>query len=249
VTRASDEISNCLDLSRRGLTASEISRRTGLPRTTVREWLSGRTPRSRGSRQRCLACGHGSHAWQALPPSYAYLLGAYLGDGCISRHRREVFKLRITLDERYPGIVDEVAVAMSEVMPASAAGRTHRPCGCVEVSSYSRSWPCLFPQHGEGKKHLRKIALTAWQRELVERAPELLLRGLIHSDGCRFENSGRSGWRSPRYAFDNSSADIRTIFCQACDVLGLRWTSAGTRIYISRVADVARMDEFIGPKA
>jgi hypothetical protein len=28
----------------------------------------------------------------------------------------------------------------------------------------------------------------------------------------------------------------------------LRWTAAPERIYVSRKADVARMDEFIGPK-
>jgi hypothetical protein len=33
-----------------------------------------------------------------------------------------------------------------------------------------------------------------WQVELVKRAPEQFLRGLIQSDGCRFENTGRDGW-------------------------------------------------------
>jgi hypothetical protein len=91
--------------------------------------------------------------------------------------------------------------------------------------------------------------LTAWQQALVLRTPELLLRGLIHSDGCRFENTGRGGWRNARYSFSNYSDDIRGIFCQACDMLGLRWTSAPRTIYVSRKADVARMDEFVGPKA
>jgi hypothetical protein len=53
---------------------------------------------------------------------------------------------------------------------------------------------------------------------------------------------------APRYSFSNRSADARRIFCDACDVLGLRWTAAPDTIYISRKADVARMDEFIGPK-
>lgn len=46
-----------------------------------------------------------------------------------------------------------------------------------------------------------------------------------------------------------------SIFCSACDCLGLRWTaafpkseSAAVSIYVSRKADVARLDEFVGPK-
>jgi hypothetical protein len=107
----------------------------------------------------------------------------------------------------------------------------------------------LFPQHGPGRKDQRFIALTDWQHDLATKHPEPLLRGLIHSDGCRFMNTGRAGWRHPRYNFRNNSHDIRKIFCHACELLGLHWTSAKQTVYVSRKADVARMDEFIGPKA
>jgi hypothetical protein len=83
---------------------------------------------------------------------------------------------------------------------------------------------------------------------LVARWPALVLRGLIHSDGCRFQNTGR-GWSHPRYSFANKSAGIRTIFCDACDLIGLHWTTAGEKtIYVSRKADVAVLDGCIGPK-
>lgn len=90
---------------------------------------------------------------------------------------------------------------------------------------------------------------------MAAREPESLLRGLIDSDGCRFTITGRGGWRHPRYVFSNMSTDITSIFCTACDVLGLRWTASfpknersAVAVYVSRKADVARMDEFIGPK-
>jgi hypothetical protein len=84
----------------------------------------------------------------------------------------------------------------------------------------------------------------------VEDNPQLMLRGLTHSDGCRFVNTGRGGWQNPRYSFVNLSWDIKHIFCETSDLLWLRWTRSGTKtIYVSRMADVARMDEFIGPKA
>jgi hypothetical protein len=91
--------------------------------------------------------------------------------------------------------------------------------------------------------------LTTWQRQLADRWPDQLLRGLVESDGYRFTNTGRHNWACPRYGFTQVSDDIRAIFCDACDRLDLHWTKSGSRtIYISRKADVARLDEFIGPK-
>lgn len=53
-------------------------------------------------------------------------------------------------------------------------------------------WPCLFPQHGPGRKHERPIVLEHWQREIVEQHPGPFLRGLFHSDGCRVTDWTRS---------------------------------------------------------
>ncbi len=114
---------------------------------------------------------------------------------------------------------------------------------------YSKAWPRLFPQHGQGRKHERRIALVEWQQRLVESHPECLLRGLIESDGCRFMNTGRR-WTNPRYSFTNVSPDIRDLFCEACDRLGVHWTWAPPKtLYVSRKGDVERIDEFVGPKA
>jgi hypothetical protein len=195
----------------------------------------------------CSRCG-AAHDFAALPPAYVQLLGLYLGDGCISPHPRSVYKLRITLDARYPGVLEECEDAMAEVMPRSRLNRATYGTW-FEIYSYSKSWPCLFPQHGEGRKHERPIVLTPWQRQLVSRRPDRLLRGLLHSDGCRFRNTGRNGWVHPRYAFTNVSADIRAIFCAACELLGLRWTASGAKtIYVSRKDDVALLDLFVGSK-
>ncbi len=82
----------------------------------------------------------------------------------------------------------------------------------------------------------------------VDRSPEPLLRGLIHSDGCRAINTGRGGWSHPRYSFSNRSVDIHAIFRAACAWVGVRFTVAPHTTYVSRKADVARLDTFIGPK-
>jgi hypothetical protein len=247
MTHQIDVVSESLELAATGLSTSEVARRLGVPRATVRDWLAGRLPRGwhRGG-MGCVECG-AVHDLEALPADYVYLLGMYLGDGCLSPHPRGVFKLRISLDARYPGIAEECERAMRVVMPHNRVGRVGYG-GWHELFAYSKSWPCLFPQHGPGKKHEREIALTGWQRALVARWPALLLRGLIHSDGCRFQNTGR-GWSHPRYSFANRSEDIKAIFCDACDLMGLHWTRSGEKtVYVSRKADVAVLDRFVGPK-
>jgi hypothetical protein len=257
--RGAAEVAGVLELRRQGLGARRIAARTGLPLSTVRDWLAGRLPRHARSTAAsdCSVCGHQQHAFDDLSADYCYLLGLYLGDGCISAGPRRVYRLRVNLDLAYPSIVDECEAAIRAVAPRNRVHRLLRTSNLtndpepslVEVSAYSRAWPCLFPQHGPGRKHEREIRLVAWQEALVRRHPRSLLRGLIHSDGCRFINTGRGGWTCPRYVFNNKSDDIRRIFSEACDLLDLRHTFAPRAVYVSRKADVLRMDEFIGPKA
>jgi hypothetical protein len=159
MTRPVDLVTRSLELAGKGLSTSEIARRVGVPRSTVRDWLAGRLPRGFHRRASgCPDCG-GLHDLESLPPSYVYLLGMYLGDGCLSEHPRSVFKLRISLDGRYPGIAGDVERAIRLVMPRNRIGRVDFGTW-HEVYAYSKRWPCLFPQHGRGRKHEREIALT-----------------------------------------------------------------------------------------
>lgn len=255
--RSIEEVGLVLSLVKEGLNDCEIERRSGIPRGTIRDWRRGETPRSWHpgmDKSSCPRCGHEAHELAELPPiGYSYLLGLYLGDGCISEAPRSVYRLRIVLDRKYPGIIDECAQAMATVMPANRVGRLdHLHQRSTEVSSWSRSWPCLFPQHGPGRKHLRPIWLADWQESIVAERPGSLLRGLIHSDGCRSVNTIRHPKRTyvyPRYLFSNRSADIKRIFCDACDQLNIEWrVMTESDISIARRDSIRRMDEFVGPK-
>ena len=160
-------------------------------------------------------------------------------------------RLRIFLDNRYPRIIESARRAMLSARPQNAVGLVPAE-GCTVVSSYSNHWPCLFPQHGPGRKHERRIVLVDWQQAITDNHPEGLLRGLIHSDGWRGMNRvtvrGKR-YAYPRYNFDNRSDDIRAIFCAACDSLGIAWRRmTATTISVARRNSVARLDEFIGPK-
>ena len=80
-----------------GLNDCVIARMTGVPRTTVRDWRRRPQVRSRDSR----ALPGYVHEFSSLPAhAYSYLLGLYLGDGCVTRCRR-VWRLRVTLDAKY----------------------------------------------------------------------------------------------------------------------------------------------------
>jgi Homeodomain-like domain len=253
------EVAQVLAFAKEGLSNCEIARRTGIPRETVRDWARGRVPRAQdavGARSLvgCPRCEGPKHSFDELPArAYAYLLGAYLGDGFLARARRGVYGLRITLDDRYPGIIAECKAAAEAVLPGNQVGVLRRlGQGCSEVYVFSKTLVCLFPQHGPGPKHKRPIRLVDWQQAFVRTEPESFLRGLIHSDGCRFINPVRHGekvYRYPRYNFSNASADIRKLFCDACDLLGIEWRVMNARnISVARRASVARLDEFVRPK-
>ncbi|HXS86934.1 MAG TPA: helix-turn-helix domain-containing protein [Mycobacterium sp.] len=227
-----------------GLNDCAIARQTGIPRCTVRDWRC--RPQLRVRTAGGSPC---AHDFTCLPAkSYSYLLGLYLGDGCVSRHPR-AWRLRIVLDTKYPGIIEQCRQAIDTLMPGQRAATLRRPNNCTEVSLYSKHWPCLLPQHGPGRKHFRPIGLEAWQEELVGEATEEFVRGLIHSDGCRVVANDR-GVRSVRYHFSNRSDDIRGLYCAALDQLGIPWTQPRWfDIAVYRKAATARLDEFVGPKA
>jgi hypothetical protein len=204
-------------------------------------------------RDGCPRCSAPRHAFEELPQEYVYLLGMYLGDGHIVECPKHVYRLTVAMDALYPEIIDECQRAIAAIVPGAFPRAQPQPKSrCVFVVKYSKRWPCLFPQHGPGRKHERAIVLSAWQRILVERDPEQFVRGLIHSDGCRFTNPVRHGeklYTYPRYNFSNASADIRKLFCDACDLLGVEWRVMNARnISVARRASVARLDEFVGPK-
>jgi hypothetical protein len=176
-------VDRAIVLSGQGLIDREVARLTGVSISAVQKWRTGqrRAPHAVSRRQTyCPRC----YEAPLDEPAYAYLLGLYLGDGHISRHRRGVFALSIFCGDVWPGLITAAKLAMRKVMPPSRVLGVQRT-RMTEVKSYSKHWPCLFPQHGPGRKHTRKIELAEWQQVIVNRYPGDFVRGLIHSDGCR----------------------------------------------------------------
>jgi hypothetical protein len=239
------------DLIGTSLSDYEISRRTGASRSSVQRWRQHGTP-TRG-------CNNCERDWRPTDPaSYSYLLGVYLGDGYINKASHTPV-LEISLDSRYPGIVEECSNAIRNAAEIDA--RVHRRVvhqrNSIRLTAGAPFWLAAFPQHGPGKKHLRSIELATWQAQIVDRFPKPFLRGLIHSDGSRTVNRFSIPLRSrsqiyayPRYFFTNLSADIRNMFCMSCERLGIHWTrSSNKNISVADRRSVELLDSFVGSKS
>jgi hypothetical protein len=215
-----------MSLLKSGMSVGAVSGVTGVSRGTLRRWRDAGTPPQAVVRHEL------RESWEVLDGrSYCYLLGAYLGDGTVCVQRG--IWLQIVNDRRYPEISREIMSAMEASFPGRRA-RSH-PSTQGESNVLCISHPAVlkaFPQHGPGRKHLRRIELADWQLEFTHTHPGPLIRGLIHSDGCRVINrfktrlpSGRlAEYSYVRYFFTNHSGDIRQIFSEHCRLLGIRVT-------------------------
>jgi hypothetical protein len=185
------------------------------------------------------------------------------GDLCISPRRLpgrwsspalgDGWTLRVTLDSAYPLIIEECAAAIEVLRGIATRQRPHHSgANCINPDSGWKSWPCLLPQHGPGRKHSRLIELHPWQEQIAERQAGAFLRGLIQTDGWRGVNRVRVKGRDyeyPRYQFSNRSDDIRRLFGEACDHLAVEWRPwTQFHISVARRNSVATLDRYVGLK-
>jgi|SRR5664279_619122 len=229
----------------------------GVAVKTIRRWreeyqVCGRPRGQKHLQARCPRCENVSLEGAA----YAELLGWYLGDGHISRARRDVYALHIYNDLKYVDLNAHIQDLMRRVKPDSRPHTREMP-GCLNTTVSWKHWPCLLPQHGPGRKHERKLTLEPWQQEVIEHFPADFLRGLFHSDGCRAKNwatrmvaGEKKRYEYPRWQFTNNSADIMRWCQETLDLLDIPWRQSYWKtLSVSKKAGVARLDELIGLKS
>ena len=159
------------------------------------------------------------------------------------------YRLRVSLDVRYPMIVAETEALLARMFVANRCGRVQRDGGATQIVSVDhRHLPCLFPQHGSGRKHERSMRLEPWQHTLRQAAPWSFLRGCIRSDGCVFVNrTGRYSYVS--YDFSNRSTDILDLFEDTCSAVGVDCRRYEHHIRVYRRASVDLLLDHVGRKA
>jgi hypothetical protein len=235
----------------------EVARRTGIPRTTVHRFIHRYQTVENFEREfEFVLKSPAIDKLKSLTQEqlqiqfhYAYILGLYLGDGHISKTKsHRAHRIMIFLDKKYPQIIERCVESLEMVFAGNKVGIVQKD-GCVSVNCYSQELPVIFPQHDSGKKHDRPIILEDWQQRIVDLFPLEFFRGLYHSDGSRPQNIVK-GKNYPRYTFSNVSDDIRKLFTDTVEKLGLSWTTANRHnVAISKREDVEWLDKYVGAKA
>jgi hypothetical protein len=255
--RPDETVRSALRLSDRGVSDAANAEIHAVAVKTIRRWR--REYQRRGKPRGQAHCNAPCPLCHSVPldeEAYAHLLGWYLGDGYLIEGRRGVYALSVYNDMSYVNLSAETADTLPRVKPG---GRPHvrNVPGCLVTTMSWKHWPCLIPQHGPGRKHNRPIVLEDWQRDVLERQPGRLLRGLFHSDGCRFTNwtsrvvNGKpKRYEYPRYMFTNKSADILALCGWALDLLQIEWRMANHKnLSVAKRDSVRKLDEHVGPKS
>ena len=239
-----------------GMRDADNAAKHGVAVKTIRRWrrLYLRRGLPRGQSHCSVPCPRCDDA-DLDAAAYAELFGWYLGDGYISRGRRDVFNLHVVNDARYVQLNLAIACLMRRVKPGGRPHTRNVPGAVITTVSW-KHWPCLFPQLGPGRKHERVLGMQPWQWAIVEEHPGAFLRGLFHSDGARVRNwatrtvaGQRKRYDYPRWQFVNESPEIRRWCCDALDLLDIPWRQSSRKtISVSTRAGVARLDELVGPK-
>lgn len=186
--RPQSVVDSALAASSAGMLDADNAALHGVAVKTIRRWrrLYQRRGQERGQQHLAPPCPRCDGA-SLDRAAYAALLGWYLGDGHITEGRRAVFNLHVFNDQRYVDLNRGILDLMRRVKPGSRP-HTRLVPGCVVSTVSWKHWPCLFPQHGPGRKHEREITLEDWQSAIVQAFPGDFLRGLFHSDGARVRN-------------------------------------------------------------
>lgn len=116
-------------------------------------------------------------------PELAYITGMAIGDGNISNPNGRAYRLRITCDIAYPGIMARIVSYLKVLFPKNKIGITVRPRNCIDISIYNKQINTLFgwDMHS-GKKIDQIIKIPDWiYRDRVFTIR--FIKGLFESDG------------------------------------------------------------------
>lgn len=174
---------------------------------------------------------------------YSYILGLYLGDGYINKPPR-TYRLRIYMDNQYQELNNYVIKSLKILFPNNKIKKYKKKnCNVDIINVYSNSIKEIFPQHGLGRKHERKIELQDWQKEII--SPTHFIQGLFHSDGSYYISQKKY----ENYSFTNKSLDIKNLFIDYCKMIDVNVTFKNLNfknIYVYK--DSKKLKELIGTK-
>jgi hypothetical protein len=237
--RTKEEVAQVKSLYEKGVSKRAIAKETGIPRGTVYSIIN------RGFETKFKTPSYNPHDY--ITPDkykhYAYALGCYLGDGCISKHPR-TYVIRIATNSNDVDIISRQQRVLEFLFP-NPVNVCKRECNCVDIKMYGSYLPTVFPQHGTGLKHKRKIKLEDWQLDICDKHPEFLFAGLVDTDGCRYIHTQKK-YQWPTYQFTNMSEDIKDIFEKCCKLLGIKYSRTNHKnMYMRSAKNVQYIDNLL----
>lgn len=282
--RTLEEYKSILELREQGYNYSAIARKTKIPRETVRDCVktyenvekllsdyndptrSMRMYKTNKNRDTINSMKNPLDGKDELfRERYAYLLGIFLGDGCLSKDKKNVYRIRVSCDAKYTGIIQKIQSTIEHILPNNKVGLVIHEMNkgipsCIDVCCYSKDWVLLFPFYKPGRKHTYKIQLEEWQERIIKDYPKEFWLGLFHSDGSRYISTQKPCKKHSNiyshtcYNFTQKSKDIMNLFIWCSGLLGLetkaRMRSDGSCYVVSiyKQKYVAFLDTFAGAK-
>jgi len=252
----------------------EVSRITGIKWSTIRNYKTGRSKcaeefkESLGHVIKKYATGkdylislNNNITEETAYAYYSFILGLYLGDGCISKLPRTK-KLSIYLDLKYEKLNKYIEFVMKElfnkqpyIIDYSKIKNDKNRFNMIEIIYHNCNLGILFPHEGVGNKHLRKIELSDWQKEIL--VPEEFIKGLMFSDGCFYYDKFNKKYF---YNFSNCSTDIANLCVEYLNkieiinnmhtkkTLSKKSKTLSHSVNVYKVGQVEKLHDLIGDK-
>jgi hypothetical protein len=226
----------------------QLSKEYNIPRTTLKYWIKNKELNKRPLVER----KNTSKSIKTIEIEiennrevYNYILGLYLGDGCISPNKMS-YKLRIVQDIRYPNLINQINESLYLFFNKKVNIGNKK--GCNEIIICDKNLPLYFPQHGLGKKHNRKIELSDFQRKNINHSQ--LLKGLWVTDGSFYLIKKKY----EAYNFTNKSLDIISLFEECLLELGIKYRKRLKNnglwiVEIMKRTEVNKMKDIVGVKS
>lgn len=211
------------DLFLKGMNKCQISKITKINRRTLAYWLDPRN-KKRKKRNSYVPIEDFSLFFDSEEKisAYSFILATYLCDGCISTYKTvRAPSIRLFNDSRYVKNIQEWAEKLKILFPKNVVNVIkQKHSNCFVILTYNKNLIELFPQHGKGVKYKRKLILTDWQKEIIEKYPKEFVKGCFQSDGCIYtQKVGKYEYR--KHSFSNKSEDIIDFLLYALRLIGI----------------------------
>lgn len=133
----------------------------------------------------------------------AYLVGIYLGDGCLVQSSRTEL-LDIACDAKYQGLIDRFTSLVSRVFGKAPALQRDPSTNCVHIRLYGTGISATLGMD-LGPKNRRDLQIPLWIKD-NEEFTRWCLRGLFETDGYIHSRRGRD--RSVVVGFSNTNGSL-----------------------------------------